>query len=447
MANHYQILDIDQDADQAAVKAAYRKLSKRYHPDITGDTKGHFFVMLNDAYETLSNESRRADYDRSLSGSSHTENPAGSRQNRPQQEKQTRTPGEIPYPLVGWNSMKWFTQDFSEVKERITLTHPGRIKGMVGLAGYLVAMIFLGLASIMYPFPGIPIGFISPVLAVVSVVTLKRYLDYRLTQWPYLGASAAFTGSFLYSMIAGGQSGNPVMFSIIIALACTGAGYLGLWSASRWRYWEQVRASRGKIYFDAADIKKFVSWGRAGKLDDAVDKFGSHNVALGSTGEKFTAEMMQQLLKIPGTRIFHGLKFPGSETADVDHALINGNKIALIDSKMWTGGDYRWGHDGMILRSNASTSAELHTNFPYAVEGYGRDLIEASVRGRILIHSSNGIPVSVDNSNVPDSAVAGVPPVEIVTAQQFFEEIGDWFAESPGTINRGLMNSLLLRMK
>jgi hypothetical protein len=61
---HYSILEISISADQEAIKKAYRKLSKKYHPDLGGDQEK--FVLVAKAYEVLSDYVLKADYDASL---------------------------------------------------------------------------------------------------------------------------------------------------------------------------------------------------------------------------------------------------------------------------------------------------------------------------------------------------------------------------------------------
>ncbi|HAN46137.1 MAG TPA: molecular chaperone DnaJ [Cyanobacteria bacterium UBA8156] len=63
MSDLYQILQIDRHADGAAIKKAYRRLVKQYHPDRHPD--GHEpMARINAAYEVLSDPDRRAAYDR-----------------------------------------------------------------------------------------------------------------------------------------------------------------------------------------------------------------------------------------------------------------------------------------------------------------------------------------------------------------------------------------------
>ncbi|MBI3597905.1 MAG: DnaJ domain-containing protein [Nitrospirae bacterium] len=75
--NYYQILDLTPSAEKENVKRAYFKLAKRYHPDrYKGDELSEvkkeieaIFIHLTRAYDTLSADEKRRDYDRSLESS------------------------------------------------------------------------------------------------------------------------------------------------------------------------------------------------------------------------------------------------------------------------------------------------------------------------------------------------------------------------------------------
>lgn len=65
--NYYTILEIHHLAPQTAIKQAYRRLVKQYHPDLNHDLDNHETIaQINIAYETLSNPNSRANYDRSI---------------------------------------------------------------------------------------------------------------------------------------------------------------------------------------------------------------------------------------------------------------------------------------------------------------------------------------------------------------------------------------------
>lgn len=64
--DYYKILGIDRNADEKEIKRAYRRLARKYHPDVNpGDkTAEQKFKEINEAYEVLSDPKKRADYDR-----------------------------------------------------------------------------------------------------------------------------------------------------------------------------------------------------------------------------------------------------------------------------------------------------------------------------------------------------------------------------------------------
>ena len=60
----YERLGIDKNASQDEIKKAYRKLSKKYHPDINHEAGAEEkYKEVQEAYETLGDEQKRAMYD------------------------------------------------------------------------------------------------------------------------------------------------------------------------------------------------------------------------------------------------------------------------------------------------------------------------------------------------------------------------------------------------
>jgi molecular chaperone DnaJ len=60
MKDYYQILGVSRDASKEEIKKAFRKLAHKYHPDKGGDEAK--FKEINQAYQVLSNEQKRAQY-------------------------------------------------------------------------------------------------------------------------------------------------------------------------------------------------------------------------------------------------------------------------------------------------------------------------------------------------------------------------------------------------
>lgn len=63
--DYYEVLGVPRDADENAIKSAYRKLARQYHPDVSKATDaGERFKVINEAYEVLSDPEKRGVYDR-----------------------------------------------------------------------------------------------------------------------------------------------------------------------------------------------------------------------------------------------------------------------------------------------------------------------------------------------------------------------------------------------
>jgi len=64
--DYYEILGLDKNASEEDIKKAYRKLAKKYHPDLNpGDKAAEAkFKEVNEAYEVLSDPKKKAQYDR-----------------------------------------------------------------------------------------------------------------------------------------------------------------------------------------------------------------------------------------------------------------------------------------------------------------------------------------------------------------------------------------------
>ncbi len=63
--DYYAVLGIPRTADEKQIKSAYRKLARKYHPDVNKDTGAEEqFKRVSEAYDVLSDTEKRAQYDK-----------------------------------------------------------------------------------------------------------------------------------------------------------------------------------------------------------------------------------------------------------------------------------------------------------------------------------------------------------------------------------------------
>ena len=91
----YVVLGVSRDADAAAIRAAHRRLVRRYHPDC-GCASADRFVEIQEAFETLSDEATRQRYDGELAS---TAPPSRREEQAPKRRCKPRVLDEMHHPV------------------------------------------------------------------------------------------------------------------------------------------------------------------------------------------------------------------------------------------------------------------------------------------------------------------------------------------------------------
>lgn len=74
--DYYKIMGVSPDASEKDIKTAYRKLARKYHPDISKEANAEEqFKEMGEAYEVLRDPAKRAEYDQYLKNREFNQNP------------------------------------------------------------------------------------------------------------------------------------------------------------------------------------------------------------------------------------------------------------------------------------------------------------------------------------------------------------------------------------
>jgi hypothetical protein len=163
--------------------------------------------------------------------------------------------------------------------------------------------------------------------------------------------------------------------------------------------------------------------------------YGQPGTEQDQLGERLTARLLAEYVApLPGVRIFHGLAWPGSVFADVDHAVLRGHRLVLIESKLWLPGHYTADEHGELWR-NGHPFRGGSIRLPDGVAAYRELLPGIEVRGALVVHPSRKGDITTGLS--PD---VPAPPM---SQEQFVMEIGEWLADQPPVVDREAFRAVL----
>lgn len=443
---HYDVLGVKNDASKEEITKAYRRAMRIAHPDATGTNDSPLAIIVGQAYDVLRDPEKRSRYDQAL--------------------KKTENNSSVnPTP-------EWGVED--EWVEEEIFTEPA-----VAEEGYPAPQpepyfahtnpVDLSKVSWLHNLKDLPTTVYSPGkrsivnLLLSSVLGLTLYIGFP--QWLaddtnmriIFGAFQVLGFLLLLPFAFGAQGKNGWVGFTLSGLALAGffaipaeslsmgiyftATTLSMaWAALGWRKWRVGRGAGTEEVIALEQVRDQLVFGDPGiGLYSAMNYFGAENVAKGVHGERMTAALLEHILALPGARVIHGLRFPGSQKADVDHAIICGNRVAFIDSKYWKGGHWSWDAPGVVVNHRVPDGRGYprQTHFQNAVTSFQKSLKGMDVKGWILIHPNDAYVIHTDNTKAN-----GQP--RLVDSQQALNEIGEWLlAGQPSTVDRRHMATLL----
>lgn len=470
-ANHYDVLRVSTTAPVAVIRAAHRALMREHHPDAGGTTDA-MAKSLNEALRVLADDKLRAAYDAALAGQEpgvHTrptpasrtgadtgarnaaaaaEEAAASRRRERDRERDraaSRARAEAsarprekwfesraPASLAGFNvfersrieptAMAWYTRDYPQLVIR---DESARRAGPLRFLAWFLLELNIILAGLFVA--GIVAGSDSPAWWRIALLVLLVPVAALAGGWARARARGrglvryllflGFAGGILVPALVDGRAG------MLVAI-----GWLGLYLLTV----EILRASATRrrrpdahALLDPEEITDCNHWdlGSAGGGESA----GNGGIHPGKIAEFLTGQLLETLHVVPGARTLSGLSFPGNPQLRIGHAVLCGDKLALIDSRFCPGGQYYWWEGQLVCKLPGDAPVFLPHPFPGAVQQYRARFPELQVRGWSVFHPMDGAEVLTNNR------ATGENP-RLATAAAFLEEAGDWLGDGQGHI-------------
>ena len=356
---HYDLLGVSQTATDAEIKKAYQKALRTSHPDVGGNAG--MFRLVQEAYETLSDPRRRAAYDQSLaSASSSRPDPSAG---RTRQDPPRPKPEPKPEPQAKQEPV---------FRDMETPPAPRPWSGP--------AMEFHPPLVVPEPEP-FQLRRKAPkwviVWMVVFLVVLAVTCGFPIFMYGLIQATGAYPKeAFTFGDLMSGVAVNVIWWGLV--------AFVPLMIAKRRRRMPDP-LPKAEDFLPKEALMARVH-GEPGR-DLSVARFGD-NAKLGVEGEKRTSRLIAEtvLPGLPGARLINGLRWPGTEHADIDHAVILDNRIAVIDSKMWTDGNYWWDNKQLFRDGRSMDPFKLGSAVAALRAAYPNCIVE----GWVVIHSPSG---------------------------------------------------------
>lgn len=190
------------------------------------------------------------------------------------------------------------------------------------------------------------------------------------------------------------------------------------------------RPSTGGALASAKDCRQAV-WGEAGAHAEA-GPFGELS-KVGAEGEKLLGAALETLTQqFPYVRVFHGVRFtPGRDGADIDHVVLVGDSVYIVDAKNWAHDRYWW-QSGRIHR----TTSAFDNHMLAAIDKWSPLVPDATLMARIVFTKEDPYLYRIDNSNAPDN-------ICLATIDSLMSELRLIAAHSRPVVDRRLVRVLV----
>lgn len=456
MITYYDVLGVETDATPEEITKSYRKLARTNHPDQGGNAQQ--FILIGKAYEVLSTPESRESYDYEItnpqiheqdnynqSNNSHSEQG----QYDSTQEEEVYERDNVRQTPVDWHSYSWFNPHKEyDYKEKVVKPRPYLLRAHGESAAYFTIGIIAIFAVIFAIFsaPSAPMFFWGLGAIGLQVFAFKSWTSNYFMGWtPLTVASQGLAGiAFTWLAVVAYRSAGLswwVVFWVAFLSLLTNIECIRSMNLHEKAVSERIHFGRDYRLTNAKTLLENNTWGSVANFDDSG--FSEKNMFLGTVGEEYTDELTSQFFNIPGVKKFNGLRFLGSQNADLDHALVLNDTIIFIDSKQWARGKYKWVNDRTVVAQRGNKVSQHSMSFVQSVEKYRRKLPRrCKVYAMVLIH---GVGIEIDHS----AGMCG--GVELMSTTEGIDKIGQILTEASNTaqgkVDYNIMNFLIKNTK
>lgn len=480
-ANHYEMLGVAATAPVAVIKAAHRVQMREHHPDAGGTDE--VAKRLNEALGVLADSRQRAAYDAVLAleaaaaarRASEAAIRAAHAQAQAQEQAQARAAAQ-------GRAADAAAQTAALHRERERVEAAARARGgWTGArepAGHGAYNVFernrIDLPAMDWYTRYYPPAEILPesgwraaalrwfawflldaqaVLAALFAVGLVRGGEplewWRMLVLVLLGPGAALAGGWARARARGRGLARYLLFLVFaggILAPALADGRAAMLVASAWLgayvlMVESFRATAATVrrprsrLLTREETLAYNHWDLTGPGN--TSPADSSNIPSEQVADLLTGQLLEKLHVIPGAKTLAPVAFPGDPGRCVGHAVLCGDRLALIDSSFWPGGQYYWWEDHLVCKLPGRAPELLAHAFPAAVQEYRRLFPDLQVRGWSVLHRRDGADVLVNNRAAGEN-----PP--LVTAAALLEEAGNWLGEGQAhTVDRMALSRLV----
>jgi hypothetical protein len=421
--DYYDLLGVKRGASTDEIKKAYRGKARKLHPDRGGDAA--WFSLLSEAYQTLADPDRRATYDRRESSRSRSDRSvpekAESRQPKP---TGPRVP-DLDTERIPWRRR---VHSDTEVVWTPPLEHDRRPLYVAG--GVWGALWVVGTVGSVTGAINASIGGIADAAVLLVMVIPGLHVVLALIgRWL---AALAWVSYGLALLLGAGGIALMVRQNVItgLLLLVFGAGIpvvavLGLRDA-------RIRVA-ARMFTPEIRARRVFGRPEPARIFGASVRHpreARRELAVRLTGDL----LARYLADIPAARVFHQVTWPGTEFPEVDHAVLCGHRLVLIDSMIWPPGRYSVDRQGYVQRDGKSFGGGALV-LGEAARAFQLLLPRLEVRGVVVLWPESSDETVSSTWEGTDVAVTG--------AEGFIREVGDWLAGQPTTVDRNVLAVLL----